>query len=307
MRASFQSPDAKGTRECPYPRCLDYLLIVGLHTGSLPARCISGSYVLSRLKVVSALSTLMDVKLEATDLGGNPISEVEVGEEFLLVATVQDLRPQPTGVFAAYVDILYDSGLVAVNGPITHATMYRNGPDGDTSTPGLIDDAGGFFAVQDCQSFPCHGDGDQELLFSVSFVAIASGTVTFDVGEPNDPTPVHDALVFGSNGPVAVEDIHFVDDTLLITAPTPADLVTDILEDLDEMDIHHGIRNSLEAKLNGALAKFNAGDVESGISKMNAFIDAVEAQRGKEITEADAEFLIASATTIINLASSNIT
>jgi hypothetical protein len=254
-----------------------------------------------------ALATVMEVQVEATDLGGNPISEVEVGEEFLLVATVQDLRPQPTGVFGAYVDILFNSGLVAVNGPIAHPTMYRNGPDGDTSTPGLIDDAGGFFAFQDCQSFPCHGDGDQELLFSVPFVALASGTVTFDIGEPNDPTPVHDALVFGSNEPVAVEDIDFVDDTLLITAPTPADLVTDLLGDLEGMDIHHGIQNSLEAKLNGALAKFNAGDLESGVNRMNAFINGVEAQRGKTITVAEADFLIDSATTIINLASSHLT
>jgi hypothetical protein len=40
---------------------------------------------------------------------------------------------------------------------------------------------------------------------------------------------------------------------------------------------------------------------------MNAFINAVQAQRGIKITEADADFLIASATRIINLASSNIT
>jgi hypothetical protein len=253
-----------------------------------------------------ALATVMEVQVEATDRSGNPISEVEVGEEFMLVATVQDLRLQPTGVFAAYVDILFDSGLVAVNGPITHATMYRNGPDGDTSTPGLIDDAGGFFAFQDCQSFPCHGDGDQELLFSVPFVALASGTVTFDVGEPNDPTPVHDALVFGSNEPVAVEDINFVDDTLLITAPTPADLVTDLLEDLEEMEIDEGYVNSLEAKLNAALAAFNAEDVEGGIDELNAFINAVEAQRGKKIAASDADFLIASANTIIDVATAEL-
>jgi hypothetical protein len=188
-----------------------------------------------------------------------------------------------------------------------HASMYRNGPDGDTSMPGLIDDAGGFFAIQDCQSFPCQGDGDEELLFTVSFVALASGTVTFDVGEPNDPTPVHDALVFGSNEPVAVEDIHFIDDTLLVAAPTPADLVTDLLGDLEAIDIPDGYRNNLENKLHRALDEFNAGDLEKGIKKMNAFIKAVEAQRGKKITEADADFLIASATRIIDLASSNST
>jgi hypothetical protein len=93
----------------------------------------------------------------------------------------------------------------------------------------------------------------------------------------------------------------------VITAPTPADLVTDLLKDLEEMEINEGYVNSLEAKLNAALAAFNAEDVEGGIDELNSFINAVEAQRGKKITEADADFLIASATTIINLASSNIT
>jgi hypothetical protein len=273
------------------------------HAHRQPAR----AFYQRRLRVESlenrlALATVMEVQVEATDLEGNPISEVEFGEEFLLVATVQDLRSQPTGVFAAYVDILYNSSLAAVNGPITHATMYRNGPDGDTSTPGLIDDAGGFFAFQDCQSFPCHGDGDQELLFSVPFVALASGTVTFDVGEPDDPTPVHDALVFGSNDPVAVEDIVFLDDTLEITAPTPTELVTELLADLDEMEIEDGFVNSLEAKLNGALSAFNEENVEGGIEELNAFINAVQAQRGKKISEGDADFLIASATSIIDMA-----
>lgn len=269
---------------------------------ALPQRKLRLESLESRL----ALATVMEVQVEATDLAGNPISEVEVGEEFLLVATVQDLRPQPIGVFAAYVDILYDAGLAAVNGPIMHATLYHNGPDGDTSTPGLIDDAGGFFAFQDCQSFPCHGDGDQELLFTVPFVALAAGSVTFDVGEPNDPTPVHDALVFDSNEPVAVEDIHFVDATLVIAAPTPEDLATDLLKDLETMEIDEGTVDALEATLRGAVDKFSAGDFDSGIHKMNALINAIEAQRGKKISEEDADFLIGAANTIIDLATAEL-
>ena len=132
-----------------------------------------------------ALSTLMEVKVEATDLAGSPITSVEVGDQFVLRATVQDLRLDATGVFAAYADVIYDPTKVAVNGDITHGALYPNGVDGDTSTPGLIDDAGGFF---NCTTFPCFGDGEEELLFSVPFVATAAGTVSFDVGPPNDPT-----------------------------------------------------------------------------------------------------------------------
>jgi hypothetical protein len=257
-----------------------------------------------------ALSTLMEVKVEATDLAGNPITAVEAGDEFLLRATVQDLRANPTGVFAAYVDVTYDASKVAVDGAITHSTLYRNGRDGDTSVAGLIDDAGGIFAIQDCTSFPCTGDGDEELLFSIPLVAIASGTVIFDVGPANDPTPVHNILIFGSNLPVASEDIDFIDETLLVTQPTATDLLSQLISNLESISVENGLRNALEAKLNGALRAFpaeNGDHRQDGVNKLNAFIHLVEAQRGKAISDADADFLIDSATTIINLASSNIT
>jgi hypothetical protein len=286
--------------------------VFGLLTGSRSAQRRSAralhqrSLRLESLESRLALSTLMEVKVEATDLAGNPITSVEVGDQFLMRATVQDLRPGPTGVFAAYADVTYDPTKVAVNGDITHGALYPIVVDGDTSTPGLIDDAGGVF---NCTSFPCFGDGDEELLFSVPFVATAAGTLTFDVGPPNDPTPVHDALLFGLNEPVPIQDIDFVDATLVVSQPTPADLVRQLISNVESMPIDHGVRNALEAKLNAALSSFTEDNGDSqhhGINTLNAFINSVEAQRGKELSDADADFLIDSATTFINLASSNI-
>jgi hypothetical protein len=251
-----------------------------------------------------ALAALMEIKVQATDLTGNPITEVEVGDEFLLTATVQDLRPEPTGVFAAYADITYDPTKVAVaaGGEVTPGPLYPNGVEGDLSTPGVINDAGAFF---NCTEFPCFGDGDEELLFSIPFVATAAGTVTFDVEPPNDPTPVHDSLLFGINGAIAVEDIDFIDSTLEVTAPTPTDLLNDLRSDLESLELDRGVRNALDARLQGALQSLtsdNANTRQDGINKLNAFISYVDAQRGKKIGDADADFLIDAATTIIKLA-----
>jgi len=270
---------------------------------ALPQRKLRMESLESRL----ALSTLMAVKVEATDLAGNPVTSVQVGDEFVLRATVQDLRPGATGVFAAYADVSYDPSKVALNGDITHGALYPNGPGGDTSVPGLIDDAGGFF---NCTTFPCFGDGDQELLFSVPFVATAAGSVTFDVGPPNDspPTPLHDALLFGLNESIPLDEIDFVDSTLVVSQPTAPDLLRQLISNVESIQVDDGVRNALQAKLNAALNSLTAGNSQGrqdGMNTLAAFIHSVEAQRGKKISDTDAQFLIDSATTIVNLASGN--
>ena len=49
--------------------------------------------------------------LSVSDLFGNPLpnDQVEIGQSFRLNAFVQDVRPNPTGVFAGYLDVAYDS------------------------------------------------------------------------------------------------------------------------------------------------------------------------------------------------------
>jgi hypothetical protein len=76
------------------------------------------------------------------------------------------------------------------------------------------------------------------------------------------------------------------------------------------LNLHKGITNSLEAKLNAALRALedeNENNDIAAINTLEAFINAVEAQRGKKIPEAEADALIAAAQEIIELLSGELT
>ena len=70
------------------------------------------------------------------------------------------------------------------------------------------------------------------------------------------------------------------------------------------LNLKQGIENSLDSKLQNvldALDAANAGQREDAINKIQAFINSVEAQRGKELTDEQADTLINKANEIILL------
>ncbi|MHC4158568.1 MAG: FIMAH domain-containing protein, partial [Planctomycetota bacterium] len=86
----------------------------------------------------------------------------------------------------------------------------------------------------------------------------------------------------------------------------PTELIAELLEDVRDLGLPGGIENSLMAKLNAALASLedeNENNDIAAINTLGAFINAVEAQRGKKIPEAEADALIAAAQQIIDLLS----
>ena len=86
----------------------------------------------------------------------------------------------------------------------------------------------------------------------------------------------------------------------------PAELVAELLEGVGGLELPSGIANSLLAKLDTALQKLEDANEKNDIAAINslqAFINAIEAQRGKKIPEADADALIADAMEIIELLS----
>ena len=92
----------------------------------------------------------------------------------------------------------------------------------------------------------------------------------------------------------------------LICPLPPGDLVAAVIEQVTDLNLPQGIENSLDAKLDAAmklLDDINANNDVAAINTLEAFINAVEAQRGKSISEADADALIAAAQEIIALLS----
>ena len=95
------------------------------------------------LKVINLLAVdkLVQVTTIPTDLGGNPITSISAGTDFLLQTTVTDVRVPTSsfpGVFAAYLNVNYDSGLATISPSATFNfdPFFSVARTFDISTPG---------------------------------------------------------------------------------------------------------------------------------------------------------------------------
>src|SRR5205085_8831732 len=113
-----------------------------------------------------------------------------------------------------YADINWDSSKATATGSIQYGSVYSNGHDASALGSGEIDDGGGFSG-----SLSPLGGGLIEV-FSVPMRATQSGEVTF-TASPADVFPAHDVLVYGFNGVVLPENIHFGSALVMIAAPPP--------------------------------------------------------------------------------------
>jgi hypothetical protein len=168
--------------------------------------------VLDALGVINKLNAQageqVRIRLVATDIAGNPITQADVGEDFQIRAFVTDIRESPEGVFAAYADIQYNSGVASVDGAIEYDPFYSNGKSGSTATAGLVDEAGSFTS----SSTP--PGPDEKLQLIIPFTATATGVATFTL----DPADVlgNDTAVFGSDLPVPAAEILFVNTFVMV-------------------------------------------------------------------------------------------
>lgn len=92
----------------------------------------------------------------------------------------------------------------------------------------------------------------------------------------------------------------------LLVVVTPVELLQQLIADVVALNLQQGITNSLDAKLDAvfeALDDVNESNDLAAINALQAFINAVEAQRGIHIPEADADALIAKAQQAIALLS----
>jgi len=188
------------------------------------------------------------IRLRATDLLGNDLTSIAVGQQFVLQALVTDTRSEPQGVFAAFVDATYDASLVALDGSLTFGSDYPNGHSGDTATAGLIDEAGGFAGLTPLGA-------DERLLWSATFTASAEGVVQFGA-DPADSLPFHDTLVFGQGTAVAIEDIVYVGDSLTITGGTGGPSLA-----IDDLSVTEGNDGTTEATFTVTLSQASEDEV----------------------------------------------
>ncbi|MFG0286803.1 MAG: Ig-like domain-containing protein [Rhodopirellula sp. JB044] len=155
----------------------------------------AGNVRTESFSVTVAGEPLAGIKVEATDLNGNVITSLDVGDTFLLrfYGTDERERGSQGGIYAAYADIVFDGTLVrAVPGSsIEYETTFGVTRSGTVGT-GLIDDIG---AVS---SSTAPSNELESLIATIEMEALAAGTVNF-VTDPADASNREVLLFFNNN------------------------------------------------------------------------------------------------------------
>jgi hypothetical protein len=135
-------------------------------------------------------------------VSGVEITQIEEGQEFEVRVSIQDDRaafPNPpvsvaeSGMFAAFMDVLYDASFVDVNltEPIEFGDDYDLFQQGVVGVPGIVNELG---AIQHDPPFPAPLGNGEFVLASMTFIAKAVGTARIQL-DPADVSPQHDSLV----------------------------------------------------------------------------------------------------------------
>jgi cyclophilin family peptidyl-prolyl cis-trans isomerase len=125
---------------------------------------------------------LAQFSVSFTDLNGNPITTIQKGQEFYVVARVRDLRSDATGLESAFFDVVFDSAAATVTGTIEHGDVFTQETSGTVGS-GLLDEVGGKTASTALA-------GQTVQLFRVKMKATKVGDLAFsgDVAESKTST-----------------------------------------------------------------------------------------------------------------------
>lgn len=99
--------------------------------------------------------------------------------------------------------------------------------------------------------------------------------------------------------PSTQHPVEIVENTISLVAD-PAQALNELIDLVEAMNIHHGTKESLLTKLYAAQDSLDRGKSDTAANQLNAFINHVEAQRGKKLTDAQADELVERANCIIN-------
>jgi cyclophilin family peptidyl-prolyl cis-trans isomerase len=179
---------------------------VGSHAFDIVLTDVAGNITSQAVNVtVDDDDSIVRIRLETTDTDGNAISEIGIGGTFVVNVFATDLRAFPSGqgVFAAYLDILFDSTLAS---GVVNSFTFGNGfglaaLDDDFLTAGVIDEIG---AAQSNISPP---GTDEQFVVSFQMTADRQGTLTLTA----DPADASDnkVLIFGVDDEIQTEFVSY--------------------------------------------------------------------------------------------------
>ncbi len=185
---------------------------------------------------------------------GNAASQIPQGQDFFVDVFVEDIRQTPgdnAGVYAAYLDLLYNSDLVLPAGQmpgsafdfdVTFLNGYTEGQTGSSALPGVIDELGAFNANATLNQ------SGRVRLATLRFNARAAGIVSF-VPNPADVAPDSDVvLANNSDQPVPGIRIRYLRSAIEVIA-NPSEFPQAIDDSPGEFTVN-SVRNEIRVLAN---------------------------------------------------------
>lgn len=155
------------------------------------ANGVSSTAMVSTFIGDTTTDDLVRFRLETTDLNGNPISSINVGQEYQVRAYVYDKRTAGVaaadkGVFSVNADLLYYANMTYVkrdaSNPLGFAANFNstfpNARVGSVAVESIIDEIGAVLDTNLTSAGNRPGDVEQHV-FTVTMVASAPGTAVF--------------------------------------------------------------------------------------------------------------------------------
>ena len=152
-------------------------------------------------RLTMAGDMLVGLSLRAVDLDGTVLTKLTVNHPFDLQIIAEDLRDDPQGIFAAYMDVLFPADLVEASGTFKPSSPFINAPKG-TIGDGILDEVGSF-----SNSLIPLGGGEA-LIGSFRFTPTQAGLVEFKT-DPADDLPFDDVLIYGLNVEVGSGEVSY--------------------------------------------------------------------------------------------------
>jgi len=202
------------------------------------------------------------------------------------------------------VDSFYDFATVAYdsNGNELWASRY-NGPndDNDDAYKLALGNSGNVYVTGDSW-----GPNSRSDFATVAYDSHGNELWVARYNGPVDMNDVETTVATDSSGNIYVAGVSHGDGTdydyTLIKYTEqldPDDAIDDLISDIEDMNLPGGTENCLTSKLEAAQKSLENGQCGTAINQLEAFINQVEALRGKKLTEEEADALIAAAEAII--------
>ncbi|MFH1725013.1 MAG: LamG-like jellyroll fold domain-containing protein [Elusimicrobiota bacterium] len=125
-----------------------------------------------------------------------------------------------------------------------------------------------------------------------------------DTGSGSGQTATHAYLspgTFTATLTVEDDDAATGTDTAQVTVQTPEEALAELGDAVDALPgVPSGLKNALASKLDNALDSLARGNETAGANQIRAFMNHVNAQRGKKLTDEQADELIAAAQAILD-------